>query len=36
LNYENLDWGISPEEWQSLVRKALMDLFPDEARAHWA
>jgi N-acetylglucosamine malate deacetylase 2 len=34
LNYEDFDWGITPEEWQSLARKAWMDLFPDEGHAH--
>jgi N-acetylglucosamine malate deacetylase 2 len=31
---ENFDWGITPDEWQVLARKAWLDLFPDEARAH--
>ena len=34
LNYENFDWGITRDEWQSLARKAWVDLFPDEVTVH--
>jgi LmbE family N-acetylglucosaminyl deacetylase len=28
LHYENFDWALRSEEWQSLARKALAELFP--------
>lgn len=34
LHYENFDWAPSRQEWQSLARKALADLFPQKAAAH--
>lgn len=34
LNYENFDWGITVDEWQSLARQAWIDLFPEDAQVH--
>ena len=34
LNYENFDSEFTREEWQSLARKAWLDLFPEEAKGH--
>jgi LmbE family N-acetylglucosaminyl deacetylase len=37
LHYENFDWAISGDEWQSLAREALAELFPaanNQAEAH--
>lgn len=34
LHYESFDWALRRDEWQSLARKALADLFPQKAAAH--
>ena len=34
LHYENFDWALSKQEWQSLASKALADLFPKRAVGH--
>lgn len=34
LYYENFDWAPRRDEWQSLARQALADLFPPPAQAH--
>jgi N-acetylglucosamine malate deacetylase 2 len=34
LHYENFDWAPRRDEWQSLARQALADLFPTPAEAH--
>lgn len=34
LIYENFDWGITPDEWQFLARKAWMELFPEKSQTH--
>jgi LmbE family N-acetylglucosaminyl deacetylase len=34
LHYENFDWAPKWDEWQSLARQALADLFPQIAAAH--
>jgi N-acetylglucosamine malate deacetylase 2 len=34
LHYENFEWAPKSEEWQSLARKALADLFPAQAATH--
>ena len=34
LHYENFAWAPSQQEWQSLVRKALADLFPQPRTTH--
>lgn len=34
LHYENFDWALRSEEWQSLASKALADLFPQQAEGH--
>jgi hypothetical protein len=31
LHYENFDWAPRRDEWQSLARKALADLFPQRS-----
>jgi LmbE family N-acetylglucosaminyl deacetylase len=34
LHYENFEWAPKGEEWQSLARKALEDLFPRQKATH--
>ncbi|MBC8031201.1 MAG: PIG-L family deacetylase [Pyrinomonadaceae bacterium] len=34
LHYESFDWAPRSDEWQSLARQALADLFPRNAAAH--
>ena len=34
LHYESFDWAPQKDEWLSLARKALADLFPRKAAAH--
>lgn len=34
LNYEKFDSGVSGDEWQSLVRQAWSDLFPEGTTTH--